>query len=428
MMFSAADHEFMARALRLAEAGLFGTSPNPRVGCVLVREGRVVGEGYHRRAGEAHAEVVALAAAGSAARGATVYVTLEPCAHHGRTPPCADALLSAGVARVVVAMEDPNPLVAGRGIARLREAGIPVEVGLLENEARELNIGFVSRMTRGRPWVRMKCAASLDGRTALANGVSKWITGPAARHDVQYWRARSCAILTGPGTVLADDPRLDVREIDTPRQPRRIVLDSHLSLSPQTRILQGGNTVVITAAEDAALLATFREQGVTVVEMGRKGGDVDLVRLMGWLAAQEVNELLVEAGATLNGALLEAGVVDELVLYLAPTVLGSPARGLFKLPEFTRMEERIDLVIRDVRAVGRDLRIIARLSGRRGTGCLQASCRRWAGCGRQRRAGRGFGSPSTPGTSIWRMCPLATASRSTGCASPWWRRATVTSR
>jgi diaminohydroxyphosphoribosylaminopyrimidine deaminase/5-amino-6-(5-phosphoribosylamino)uracil reductase len=366
-MFSAADHEFMARALRLAEAGLFGTSPNPRVGCVLVREGRVVGEGYHRRAGEAHAEVVALAAAGSAARGATVYVTLEPCAHHGRTPPCADALLSAGVARVVVAMEDPNPLVAGRGIARLREAGIPVEVGLLENEARELNIGFVSRMTRGRPWVRMKCAASLDGRTALANGVSKWITGPAARHDVQYWRARSCAILTGAGTVLADDPRLDVREIDTPRQPRRIVLDSHLSLSPQARILQGGNTVVITAAEDAALLATFREQGVTVVEMGRKGGDVDLVRLMGWLAAQEVNELLVEAGATLNGALLEAGVVDELVLYLAPTVLGSPARGLFKLPEFTRMEERIDLVIRDVRAVGRDLRIIARLSGRRET-------------------------------------------------------------
>jgi diaminohydroxyphosphoribosylaminopyrimidine deaminase/5-amino-6-(5-phosphoribosylamino)uracil reductase len=264
-------------------------------------------------------------------------------------------------------MEDPNPLVAGRGIARLREAGIPVEVGLLENEARELNIGFVSRMTRGRPWVRMKCAASLDGRTALANGVSKWITGPAARHDVQYWRARSCAILTGAGTVLADDPRLDVREIDTPRQPRRIVLDSHLSLSPQARILQGGNTVVITAAEDAALLATFREQGVTVVEMGRKGGDVDLVRLMGWLAAQEVNELLVEAGATLNGALLEAGVVDELVLYLAPTVLGSPARGLFKLPEFTRMEERIDLVIRDVRAVGRDLRIIARLSGRRET-------------------------------------------------------------
>ena len=357
----------MARALRLAEAGLYSTSPNPRVGCVLVREGRVVGEGYHRRAGEAHAEVIALEQAKEAARGATAYVTLEPCAHHGRTPPCADALVAAGVARVVVAMEDPNPRVAGRGIARLREAGIPVEVGLLENEARELNIGFFFRMTRGRPWVRMKCAASLDGRTALANGVSKWITGPAARHDVQHWRARSCAILTGAGTVLADDPRLDVREIETSRQPRRIVLDSHLSLSPQAKILQGGNAVVITTAEDAALLAAFRQQGVTVVELGRKGGDVDLARLMSWLAEQEVNELLVEAGATLNGALLEAGLVDELVLYLAPTVLGSTARGLFQLPEFTRMEERIDLTFHDVRMVGRDLRIIARLPGPKGT-------------------------------------------------------------
>lgn len=360
-MFSAADHEFMARALRLAERGLYTTSPNPRVGCVVVREGRLVGEGFHERAGEAHAEVRALQAAGEGARGATVYVTLEPCAHHGRTPPCADGLIGAGVRRVVVAMEDPNPLVAGRGIARLRQAGITVEVGLLAQQAQALNPGFVSRMVRGRPWVRMKCAASLDGRTALANGASKWITGEAARHDVQHWRARSCAILTGIGTVLADDPRMDVRDIATARQPVRVVLDSRLRIPPGARILQGGHAVVVTSVEDDRVSTPLRRAGVRVVTMAAAPGGVDLFRLMEWLAQQGVNELMVEAGATLDGALLAAGLVDELVLYLAPSLLGNPARGLFALPEFARLEQRIDLQVTDLRMVGRDLRVIAQV-------------------------------------------------------------------
>lgn len=352
----------MTRALRQAQRGLYSTSPNPRVGCVIVRDGRVVGEGFHRRAGEAHAEALALAAAQDLAHGATVYVTLEPCAHHGRTPPCADGLIAAGVARVVVAMEDPNPLVSGRGMERLREAGITVEVGLLEAEARELNVGFVSRMTRGRPWVRMKCAASLDGRTALANGISKWITGPAARLDVQRLRARSCAMLTGAGTVLADDPQLNVREIDTPRQPRRVVVDTHLSIPPTARILQGEGAVVVTATEDAGAIAAMREAGVEVVELGGVGEHVDLPRLMFWLGEQGINELTIEAGATLNGAFLQAGLVDELVLYLAPSLLGATARGLFALPELQRMEDKIELNLRDVRMVGSDLRIVARMN------------------------------------------------------------------
>ncbi len=359
-MFSAADHEFMTRALRLAERGLHSTSPNPRVGCVIVREGRVVGEGFHERAGGPHAEARALAAAGEAARGATVYVTLEPCAHHGRTPPCVEALLAAGVTRVAVAMEDPNPLVAGRGIERLRAAGVTVDVGLLATEARELNIGFVSRMLRGRPWLRLKCAASLDGRTALANGVSKWITGEAARRDVQRWRARSCALLTGAGTVLADDPQLTVRDFDTPRQPLRVVVDTHLSVSPQARVFRDGG-VLVTASEDQEAIAAMRAAGVEVVQLGAGSGQVDLARLVHWLGERGLNEVTVEAGATLNGALLTAGVVDELVLYLAPSLLGSTARGLFALPELQRLEDKVALTLRDVRSVGSDLRIIARL-------------------------------------------------------------------
>jgi diaminohydroxyphosphoribosylaminopyrimidine deaminase/5-amino-6-(5-phosphoribosylamino)uracil reductase len=361
-MFSAADHEFMTRALRLAERGLYSTSPNPRVGCVIVRDGGVVGEGFHQRAGEAHAEALALVAAKDLAHGATAYVTLEPCAHHGRTPPCADALIAAGVARVVVAMQDPNPLVAGRGVERLRDAGITVDVGLLESDARELNIGFVSRMTRGRPWVRMKCAASLDGRTALANGTSKWITGPAARLDVQRLRARSCAMLTGAGTVLADNPQMNVRDIDTPRQPRRVVVDTHLSIPPSARILRGEGAVVVTASEDREAIAAMREAGIVVVELGGVGEHVDLPRLMLWLAEQGMNEVTIEAGATLNGAFLEAGLVDELVLYVAPSILGSSARGLFALPELQRMEDKIELTLRDVRMVGSDLRVTARVN------------------------------------------------------------------
>ena len=264
-MLLAADSQWMAHALQLAERGLYTTAPNPRVGCVLVREGKNVGEGWHERAGEPHAEVHALYAAGKSAQGATVYVTLEPCSHHGRTPPCADALSKAGVARVVIAMQDPNPLVAGQGMAKLRAAGIEVECGLMEGAARELNIGFWSRMTRGTPWVRSKIGASLDGRTALANGASQWITGEAARRDVQRLRARSCAVLTGIGTVQADDPQLNVRQIDTGRQPLRVVLDSGLRIAPAAKILQGGDTLIYTATSNSSKQAALQAQGAEVM-------------------------------------------------------------------------------------------------------------------------------------------------------------------
>ncbi len=359
---TAADSQWMARALRLAEQGLYTTSPNPRVGCVLVREGRVIGEGWHVRAGEPHAEVHALRAAGAAARGATAYVTLEPCSHHGRTPPCADALIAAGVTRVVVAMQDPNPLVAGQGLNKLRGAGIAVECGLMEAAARELNIGFIARMTRGMPWVRSKIAASLDGRTALANGVSKWITGEAARRDVQEWRARSCAVLTGSGTVRADDPRLDVREIATARQPLRVVLDSGLHIAPQARILQGGRTLVYTAVPDVTRHQALQADNVEVLLLPGARGRVDLAAALQDLARRGINEVLVEAGRTLNGALLEAGLVDELVLYLAPKLLGDAARGLVELGVLTQLQQGTDLQWRDVRQVGDDLRIIATMT------------------------------------------------------------------
>jgi len=351
----------MAQALRLAEQGLYSTSPNPRVGCVVVREGKVVGEGWHQRAGTPHAEVHALQQAGAQARGATVYVTLEPCSHHGRTPPCADALIAAGIARVVAAMRDPNPQVAGRGLAGLQQAGIAIECGLMEEPARELNFGFVSRMTRGRPWVRLKAAASLDGKTALNNGVSKWITGAAARYDVQHWRARSCAILTGVGTVLADDPQMNVRAIETPRQPLRVVVDSQLRTPPGAKILAGGGVLIASASADQAKIQALRDAGAEVAVLRGSDGRVDLARLMTLLAEREVNELMVEAGATLNGALLAGGLVDELVLYLAPLLLGDAARGLFALPALSRMDERKNLMLQDVRQVGTDMRVIARV-------------------------------------------------------------------
>jgi diaminohydroxyphosphoribosylaminopyrimidine deaminase/5-amino-6-(5-phosphoribosylamino)uracil reductase len=359
---NAADSRWMAHALHLAERGLYTTSPNPRVGCVLVKDGKVVGEGWHERAGEPHAEVHALRAAGIAARGATAYVTLEPCSHHGRTPPCAEALVAAGVARVVAAMRDPNPLVAGTGIAKLRAAGIAVECGLMEAAACELNAGFISRMTRGNPRVRSKIAASLDGRTALKNGTSQWITGEAARRDVQHWRARSCAVLTGIGTVLADDPRLNVREIPTERQPLRVVLDSELRISSKARILQNGQTLIYTASPEAARHRALRASGVEVVTLAGADGKVDLPAVMSELAQRGINEVLVEAGRTLNGALLQAGLVDELVLYLAPQLLGDVARGLADLGEFTQLQQRVNLQWQDVRQVGGDLRIVARIS------------------------------------------------------------------
>lgn len=360
MGFRAADHEFMARALRLAELGLFTSTPNPRVGCVIVKEGEVVGEGWHRRAGEAHAEVHALKAAGDLARGATAYVTLEPCSHHGRTPPCADALIAAGVSRVVAAMQDPNPQVAGRGLKRLRDAGITVDCGLLENEARELNIGFVSRMTRGRPWLRAKLAASLDGKTALENGQSQWITGPEARQDGHRWRARACAILTGMGTVRDDDPRLDVRDVDTERQPLKVIVDSRLELSPEARVFQNGRVLVAYAQENEDRSTALRARGAELLCLSDARGKVDLPALMRELATRGINEVHVEAGARLNGALLAAGLIDEFLIYLAPCLIGHHARGLLDLPALESLDGKTQLAIRDLARVGPDIRILAR--------------------------------------------------------------------
>jgi diaminohydroxyphosphoribosylaminopyrimidine deaminase/5-amino-6-(5-phosphoribosylamino)uracil reductase len=359
-MLTARDSQWMAQALQLAERGLLTTSPNPRVGCVLVKEDQLISEGWHERAGEPHAEVHALRAAGGKAHGATAYVTLEPCSHHGRTPPCADALIAAGVARVVIAMQDPNPLVSGNGIARLRAAGVAVECGLMETAARELNIGFVSRMTRGTPWVCSKIAASVDGRTALSNGASKWITGDAARQDVQHWRARSCAVMTGIGTLLADDPQLNVRAFDTSRQPVRVVLDSHLRMPTSARVLQGGGVLVYTLPEDADKRSALQQAGAEVVVLPGSG-QLDPEAVLRDLAARGMNEVLVEAGHTLNGGLFKAGCVDELLLYLAPQLLGDVARGMAAMGELTALAQRVELVWQDVRLVGTDLRVTARV-------------------------------------------------------------------
>jgi diaminohydroxyphosphoribosylaminopyrimidine deaminase/5-amino-6-(5-phosphoribosylamino)uracil reductase len=358
--FDAADHAAMARALRLAERGLNTTTPNPRVGCVLVRDGQVVGEGWHERAGEPHAEAHALRAAGERARGAVAYVSLEPCSHHGRTPPCCDALIEAGVARVVAAMEDPNPRVAGEGLARLRSAGIEVACGLMEPAARELNIGFVSRMRRGRPWLRLKAAASLDGKTALENGVSQWITGPDARRDAHAWRARCCAVLTGIGTVRDDDPRLTVRDVACERQPLRVIVDSRLETPPNARILEGGNVLIAAAVDDAGRAGALRESGAEIVLLPNPAGKVDLAALMQELGRRGVSELLAEAGFKLNGSLLREGLVDEFLLYLAPSLIGDAARGLFDLPGLTDLSGQRRLDLQDVRRVGSDLRILAR--------------------------------------------------------------------
>ncbi|WP_332669796.1 bifunctional diaminohydroxyphosphoribosylaminopyrimidine deaminase/5-amino-6-(5-phosphoribosylamino)uracil reductase RibD [Aromatoleum sp.] len=360
MTFSATDHASMARALQLARFGLETTTPNPRVGSVIVRDGRIVGEGWHRRAGEPHAEVLALRAAGEAARGATAYVTLEPCAHHGRTPPCADALIAAGVARVVAAMEDPNPLVGGAGAARLRVSGITVDTGLMADEARELNIGFVSRMTRGRPWLRLKAATSLDGKTALNNGVSQWITGDAARRDGHRWRARACAVLTGIGTVREDDPQLTVRAVPCERQPLRVLVDARLEVSLSAKLLQGGNCLVVTAAENPGKTLELAGLGVEVVRLPNSQGKVDLLGLMREFGRRGINEVHGEAGLKLNGSLLRAGCVDELLLYIAPMIVGDTAQGLFHLPELTGLGTAMRLDVRDVRCVGKDLRVLAR--------------------------------------------------------------------
>ena len=350
----------MARALQLARKGLFTTAPNPRVGCVIVRGEKVVGEGWHEKAGAPHAEINALAMAGARADGATVYVSLEPCAHHGRTPPCADALIAAGVARVVAAMRDPNPLVAGKGLAALTGAGIAADSGVLEHEASELNIGYVSRMTRGRPWVRMKIAASLDGKTALLNGRSQWLTGAAARRDGHRWRARACAVLTGIGTVRDDDPQLTVREVDTPRQPLRVVVDSRLETPLAARVLAGG-ALVAAAVVDKAKIRALQDQGAEVVVLPSAAGKVELAGLMQELGRRGINEVHVEAGFRLNGSLLGEGLVDELVVYLAPHLIGDAASGMFHLPALENLDGRRELKIHDMRMIGGDIRIIARV-------------------------------------------------------------------
>jgi diaminohydroxyphosphoribosylaminopyrimidine deaminase/5-amino-6-(5-phosphoribosylamino)uracil reductase len=366
-MFSQSDFVHMERALTLAQRGLYTTDPNPRVGCVIMKDGVVIGEGFTQPAGQDHAEIQAMKdarARGHDLRGATAYVTLEPCSHFGRTPPCANALIEAKVARVIAAMEDPNPLVSGRGLAILRDAGIDVRCGLLANEARELNIGFVSRMTRKRPWVRMKVAASLDGRTGLPSGESQWITGEAARADGHAWRARASAILTGIGTVKEDDPRMTVRAVDTPRQPKRILIDSRLDASPLAQIFVGAPTLVFCAALDASneeRAEALRARGAEIVALGNEHGKVDLPAMLGELAARGVNELHVEAGYKLNGSLLREGCVDELLVYVAPSLLGTNSLGMIDIAAPATLDERTRLAFHSVDRLGNDLRILARV-------------------------------------------------------------------
>jgi diaminohydroxyphosphoribosylaminopyrimidine deaminase / 5-amino-6-(5-phosphoribosylamino)uracil reductase len=356
--FPAMDHVHMAHALRLAERGLHTTQPNPRVGCVIARGETVLGTGWHPRAGQPHAEVFALREAGESARGATAYVTLEPCAHHGRTPPCADALIAAGVGRVVIAHEDPFDKVDGAGIARLRDAGIGVQVGLMRDAARELNIGFFSRIERQRPWVRVKLAMSLDGRTALADGTSKWITGEAARADVQRWRARSSAILSASGTVLADDPHLTVRlpEGEAFVPPLRAIVDTGLRTQAGANVLDGAAPTVLFHAEDASVPAHLSDVRRAAIRR-EDGGGLDLRAVLQWLARHDVNEVHVEAGPVLCGALLAAGLADELIVYIAPILLGHTGRPMLNLPPLDDMASRWKLHTVDRRQVGDDMRL-----------------------------------------------------------------------
>ena len=352
---------YMRRALELAARGAGLTSPNPMVGAVLVKDGRVVGEGSHTWDGMRHAEIIAIEAAGAEARGATLYINLEPCSHQGRTPPCADALAAARVGRVVAALEDPNPQVKGRGAARLREAGIRVDIGLMAAEAEEAHRGFLTRMRTGRPWMRIKAAASLDGRIALANGQSRWITGEDARRDVHALRARSCAMLTGIGTVRHDDPQLTVRMVPCSRQPKRVVIDHGLDMPLSAKLLTGEPLLILTVADDAQRRKTYEARGAEVVRVPGEGRKADLAAVARLLGERGFNEVTVETGGKLMGSLLRAKVIDELVLYVAPMILGDSAQGLFAMDELTRLDDAIRPRIVDVRNVGADLRITARL-------------------------------------------------------------------
>lgn len=357
-------HEiFMRRALETIRELPAAIAPNPRVGCVIVKNGRVIGEGSTRPPGGNHAEIEALADAarkGHAVSGATVYVTLEPCAHYGRTPPCADALIEAGVAKVVAAVKDPDPRVAGRGLARLEAAGVATVSGVLEEAAREMNLGFFSRLERGRPWVRIKAAASLDGRTALENGQSQWITSNAAREDGNRWRARADAILTGIGTVLDDNPQLTVRAVAVAKQPRRVIVDSRLRTPPDAKVLAGGGAWVFCAQAEKEKVARLQDAGAEVILLPGKDGRVDLPAMLHELARREINKVHVEAGAILSGALIAAGCADELLLYLAPSLIG-PGRELCRLPKLDALQDGIRMRFGEIAAIGPDCRILARL-------------------------------------------------------------------
>ena len=369
------DVEYMEHAIRLASKGIYTTDPNPSVGCVIVKDGEIVGEGWHQRAGEGHAEVNALKQAGDKAKDATVFVTLEPCSHTGKTPPCADALVAAGVKKVIAAMTDPNPLVSGNGLKKLSDAGIEVGSGLLEAQARALNPGFIKRMESGRPFVRVKMAMSLDGRTAMASGESKWITSEASRVDVQHLRAQSSAVLTGIGTVLADDPSMNVRltaeelgiEEQLLRQPKRIVLDSQLKMPSKAMIFSvegdsaGGECIVYTAVDaDINTRRAYSVEKINAQDGRLDNGKLDLHQVMKDLADKQVNLVHVEAGSVLCGALLKNDLVDEIILYMAPHIMGDAAKGLFHLPGLDEMKDRVELEITDVRSIGRDIRITAK--------------------------------------------------------------------
>ena len=347
---------YMAKALVLAERPIFSPHPNPRVGCIIVKNNVIVGEGFHEYAGGPHAEVNALSQAGDKAENSTVYVTLEPCSHFGQTPPCADALIKAQVSKVVIAMTDPNPKVAGQGIEKLQEAGIKVEVGLLELQAKKLNRGFITRMLKGRPWVCSKIAMSLDGRTSMKTGESKWITGPAARKDVQLLRAKTHALLSGSGTVIADDPSFTVRGLDEPeygtRQPIRVIIDSQRKITKDAKVFKNNGQVLLAALESAEILS----ENIETLALPDHEGHVDLTALLKELAKRSINDVLVEAGPGLNGALLSQGLIDELIVYMSTDVLGDDANGLFHLPDLTLMKDKISFNCEDVRKIGKDIR------------------------------------------------------------------------
>jgi diaminohydroxyphosphoribosylaminopyrimidine deaminase/5-amino-6-(5-phosphoribosylamino)uracil reductase len=366
-MYNAVDHQFMSEALAEAQKALYLSNPNPRVGCVIVKDGEIIGRGFTQKVGEAHAEIQALADAkskGQDTAGSTIYVTLEPCNHTGKTPPCVDALIAAKPAKVIAAMSDPNPLVAGKGLERLKAAGIEVHRGLLEAQAQELNRGFISRMTRGLPWVRMKIAASLDGKTALPNGKSQWITGPLARADGHHWRAQACAIITGVGTVKEDDPSLNVREVATQRQPWRIIIDSKLETPPNSKILNQADQsgVLIVCAEldspgNREKAKAFTERGIEVIAMANTFGKVDLPKLFSYLAKErQMNEIHIESGFKLNGSMLREDCVDELLLYYAPFFMGEGI-GMGNVPTITTLDTPKNWKVIDQRLIGPDLRL-----------------------------------------------------------------------